>query len=62
MDKKDIDKLFTLISRGFFSFFIFQFVFVFLGNSDISGAILAATITLSIVIYSCTDKILNKDN
>lgn len=62
MDKKDIDKLLTLISRGFFSYFIFMFVFVFLGNSDIISAILAATVTLSIIIYSCTDKILNKDN
>ncbi len=62
MDKKDIDKLLTLISRGFFSYCIFMFVFVFLGNSDIISAILAATVTLSIIIYSCTDKILNKDN
>lgn len=62
MDKKDIDKLLTLVFRGFFSYCIFMFVFSFLGNSDVIGAILAATVTLSIVIYSCTDNILNKDN
>ena len=44
------------------SFFIFMFIFNFIGDKNIEGAILAGTVTICVTICYCTGKLLDSIN
>jgi mannitol-specific phosphotransferase system IIBC component len=59
---KDTNGLFYALVGGIISYLLFMFIFEFLGGRNVEGAILAGTVTLSIVICFCTGKLLDRLN
>ena len=50
--------LFWTILGVLSSYFIFTFIFYFLSRRNVEGAILAGTVTLSVIICYCTGRLL----
>ncbi len=57
---KNTNGMFYALIGGIIAFFLYMFIFEFLGGRNIDGAILAATITLTVVICFCTGQLLDK--
>jgi Na+/melibiose symporter-like transporter len=65
MDKKyhkNTNGMFYALNGGIISFILYMFILEFLGGRNVEGAILAATITLTVVICFCTGQLLDKLN
>lgn len=60
--EKNKNVLFWSIFGTISSYFIFMFIYNFIGSRNIEGDILAGTVTICVTICYCTGKLLDNKN